>query len=594
MVLVFSFGFLVYRKMDMHQQRLTQASIGAQGDAAAAAGDGAVLSADGDPLAAANSGTQASPFADPFGNAPAGASAGSVDSLQEATAEGSAASEPLFAFNEPPQEISGPGSVQDAGTEPGFVFPADAGQAQAGQPQQTNPLAPGDLEPLVLMGEGGNAATPQDSRAAESSSEGTEAVIAFPEPAVAAPTDGLNAAFVNDGANAATAEFPAVAEPLQETVISEPSVAGQPFELESIDVGAQVANAAASVSGAAPEFPLESAAGGPAQVRPGNNANAVEGPALTGADAAAETRGDQGTTLESAAAGSEDLAGLVANEPDSNDAGTLPVNSGSGNLADSSDQEPVLIAMAEPQQSGDFSGGFTPEPATVEAGVESPRESFPAQATQTNSGGGSLRTFGQPSAGFNAVTRPSNRTGGNVMRNAAGSGADGKFSLAAFNYQNGAAAAAAEDGSTHESVVVQPGENYSKISRRVYGTARYFSALAVFNQHRIPDPIKMRPGMIVLTPEVRVLEERYPQLFIDQQPKVREPAMFMVLEDGSPAYRVGERETLSEISKRFLGRSSRWVEIYQMNQSAVKDPNKLKPGIILALPEDATEVNVIP
>jgi nucleoid-associated protein YgaU len=180
-----------------------------------------------------------------------------------------------------------------------------------------------------------------------------------------------------------------------------------------------------------------------------------------------------------------------------------------------------------------------------------------------------------------------------VLRNASGSGADGKFSLAAFNYQNGSAVEATEDGTKHDSVVVQQGENYTKISKRVYGTTRYFSALAVFNQNRIPDPSKMRPGMIVLTPEAHILEERYPQLFVDLQPRVTEPAMFMLLEDGSPAYRVGERETLSEISKRYLGRSSRWVEIYQMNESAVKDPNKLKPGTILALPNDAAEVNVM-
>ncbi|HRA89422.1 MAG TPA: LysM peptidoglycan-binding domain-containing protein, partial [Planctomycetaceae bacterium] len=65
-------------------------------------------------------------------------------------------------------------------------------------------------------------------------------------------------------------------------------------------------------------------------------------------------------------------------------------------------------------------------------------------------------------------------------------------------------------------------------------------------------------------------------------------------DDGSPAYRVGERETISEISLRFLGRSSRWIEIYRLNQSTLGDPNKLKPGTILALPADAVEVNVVP
>jgi nucleoid-associated protein YgaU len=180
------------------------------------------------------------------------------------------------------------------------------------------------------------------------------------------------------------------------------------------------------------------------------------------------------------------------------------------------------------------------------------------------------------------------------VRTAGGSGADGKFSLAAFNSQNAEAEPAPDDGTTYEYTVVKNGENYSKISKRVYGTTRYFSALAVFNQHRIAEPKHMRPGMVVLTPSKEVLEERYPQLFVDSKPKVVEPAAFLLLEDGSPAYRVGERETLSEISKRFLGRSSRWVEILRLNQSNVKDPNKLKPGTILALPEDAIEVNVVP
>ncbi len=271
-------------------------------------------------------------------------------------------------------------------------------------------------------------------------------------------------------------------------------------------------------------------------------------------------------------------------------------------------KEPVLIAMAEPQgQQDGFSGGFSPDGFAAEestsgvtpgrAPVSEPQDSFSsfdAEPTQPkNTASTPSNTFG--GGGFNAVTQPGGRTSSNI-RTAAGSGAeaDGKFSLAAFNYQNTNVEAAPDDGSTFESIKVQNGDNYSKISKRVYGTTRYFSALAVFNQHRIPEPKNMRPGMIVLTPPAEVLEQRYPQLFEDMKPRVPEPAEFLELEDGSPAYRVGERETLSEISERFLGRSSRWVEIYRMNQTIVQDPNRLKPGIILALPADATEVHVSP
>ncbi|MCA9012037.1 MAG: LysM peptidoglycan-binding domain-containing protein, partial [Planctomycetaceae bacterium] len=259
-------------------------------------------------------------------------------------------------------------------------------------------------------------------------------------------------------------------------------------------------------------------------------------------------------------------------------------------------EEPVLLAMADPQQVIENELRFSPDDPG-EDGKFQPEEpaGFPGfSARDAGQRGPAKGHHHSDSQGFNAVKNPGGRKGGNTIRTAAGSGADGKFSLAAFNYQNGAAEPAPDDGSTFDSVVVQKGDNYTKISQRVYGTVRYFAALAVFNQHRIAEPKNMRPGMVVLVPEKEVLEERYPELFVDSKPKVPELPEFLVLEDGSPAYRVGEHETLSEISARFLGRSARWIEIYRLNQSVLNDPNKLKAGLILALPADAVEVNVVP
>lgn len=268
--------------------------------------------------------------------------------------------------------------------------------------------------------------------------------------------------------------------------------------------------------------------------------------------------------------------------------------------------EPVLIAMADPQGDNAFSGGFSAEDSNsgITAGrapMDESNESVPVFANDSSAQDeteprttAALQSTQFGSGGFDAVTQPAGRTNKHSVRTAAGSGADGKFSLAAFNYQNNAVEPAPDDGSTFDSVVVLDGDNYSKISKRIYGTSRYFSALAVFNQHRLAEPKHMRPGMVILTPTKEVLEERYPQLFLESQRKVVQPAAFLLMEDGSPAYRVGERETLSEISQRFLGRSSRWVEILRLNQPNVKDPNKLKPGLILALPADATEVSMSP
>lgn len=168
-----------------------------------------------------------------------------------------------------------------------------------------------------------------------------------------------------------------------------------------------------------------------------------------------------------------------------------------------------------------------------------------------------------------------------------------QFGVANFAYENRVqqVAGVSEDCEICE---VRPNDNYWSISKRMYGTARYFSSLALYNQHRIADPKKLRPGMKVLIPHPQLLEQKYPELFKDFRRKETQPAGFFLQSDASPAYRVGERETLSEISLKHLGRASRWIQIYRMNQDILKDPNKLKPGIVLALPDDATEVHLAP
>jgi nucleoid-associated protein YgaU len=150
--------------------------------------------------------------------------------------------------------------------------------------------------------------------------------------------------------------------------------------------------------------------------------------------------------------------------------------------------------------------------------------------------------------------------------------------------------------------VVQPQDNFWSISRKKYGTSRYFHALAELNKARIPDPARMRPGMKVSTPPAEVLEERYGQ-FLPQGTKVQvtaaedasaksAPTGFFISADGSPRYRTGEKDTLSDIAARHLGRSSRWIQIFEMNRDKLASPNQVKVGTELALPGDASNVAV--
>ena len=75
------------------------------------------------------------------------------------------------------------------------------------------------------------------------------------------------------------------------------------------------------------------------------------------------------------------------------------------------------------------------------------------------------------------MARPTARPSRQALRSASGSGSDGRFDLAAFNYQNSPQPNPTSDASDVPTVTVQEGENYTKLSKRVYGTTRYFSAL---------------------------------------------------------------------------------------------------------------------
>jgi len=144
---------------------------------------------------------------------------------------------------------------------------------------------------------------------------------------------------------------------------------------------------------------------------------------------------------------------------------------------------------------------------------------------------------------------------------------------------------------------VQNGDNYWTISRKAYGTAKYFQALAAYNRVRIPDPKKLRPGMKVLVPAAAVLKKRFPKLSHVSRKgtgaDAKQPPGFYRDRSGQPMYRVGKSDTLGSIAQKHLGRASRWIQIYQMNRKRIKNPNRLKIGTELRLPADASRIQVV-
>ena len=162
---------------------------------------------------------------------------------------------------------------------------------------------------------------------------------------------------------------------------------------------------------------------------------------------------------------------------------------------------------------------------------------------------------------------------------------------------------------------IEHGDNYWTISRKKYGVGKYFMALAQHNSQVITDPKRMKLGATISTPAAEVLERTYPQLIPKAAPidpiqtastqagtiktvaaapaDSEADAGFFVTADGTPMYRIGREDTLSGIAQRHLGRSSRWMQVFELNRDVLTDGNTLKIGATLRLPADASRVDVV-
>ncbi|MFM9960585.1 MAG: LysM peptidoglycan-binding domain-containing protein [Planctomycetaceae bacterium] len=156
--------------------------------------------------------------------------------------------------------------------------------------------------------------------------------------------------------------------------------------------------------------------------------------------------------------------------------------------------------------------------------------------------------------------------------------------------------------------LVEEGDNFCVISKRLYGSEKYFMALAEHNRNRVADPCRMRPGLIILTPTLDVLEQQHSALIPKAKPAVEAkgekshatqkvsaaplpPGLFQD-EHGAVWYRVGKGDTLTGIAQAHLGRISRADQIYALNRERLRNRNDLRLGQELRLPNDASQVSL--
>ncbi len=145
----------------------------------------------------------------------------------------------------------------------------------------------------------------------------------------------------------------------------------------------------------------------------------------------------------------------------------------------------------------------------------------------------------------------------------------------------------AEDGTC----TVQPNDSYWTISQRLYGTGRYFKALARFNRGRHPEADQLRVGDSILAPTEAELRKTFADLC--PSPSHGEAARNRVSTASTASgfgsgrvYVVEEGDTLFDIARHELGKAARWVEIYQLNRRLLgTDFDYLTPGLKLVLPD---------
>jgi nucleoid-associated protein YgaU len=143
----------------------------------------------------------------------------------------------------------------------------------------------------------------------------------------------------------------------------------------------------------------------------------------------------------------------------------------------------------------------------------------------------------------------------------------------------------------HGKYEVRPGDNYSTISQRCYGTPAYFKALAEHNRGKFPNENYLQPGVVISTPRPAELERDYRELCPKAgRRETQQNRESLASTHGSygagRTYTVAEGDTLFNIARYELGKASRWAEIYELNRNVLgKDFNYLTPGMKLVLPE---------
>lgn len=132
---------------------------------------------------------------------------------------------------------------------------------------------------------------------------------------------------------------------------------------------------------------------------------------------------------------------------------------------------------------------------------------------------------------------------------------------------------------------VRNGETLFAICRQYYGGTSLVNALAQHN--KMSDPAALRVGRRLMIPSAEELGGRSPAgptgnavANATQPVNATKPAT--TNKPAAPTtYTVKEGDSLAQIAQRFLGSTTKWKKLHDMNRDVIDDPDDIKVGTVL-------------
>jgi nucleoid-associated protein YgaU len=148
-------------------------------------------------------------------------------------------------------------------------------------------------------------------------------------------------------------------------------------------------------------------------------------------------------------------------------------------------------------------------------------------------------------------------------------------------------------------------ETLSDISRKYFGTPGQWKLIYEANKDKMSSPDQLRPGVRLIIPAApsapaaagtTAIGSASPspegstlRVVAERPAGSDKPADKAADKNDKPAnkfqdYSVKSGDTLSSLAARFYGSPGKWKDLYQLNKSRIKDPDRLSEGTVLRVP----------